>query len=144
MKSRLRPGSRRACRVRISGPVGASTQLGAISVIGDASTRFVESELAPDGAMQVVSLDLTGQLVGDIDAALRRLDEQVGRSALIELSCQKLLRVDFMASGELLNWVLAHTREQRRVAFVDTNRLVARFFSAIGIDAHASVSVRAV
>ncbi len=63
---------------------------------------------------------------------------------LIELSCLKLLRVDFMASGELLNWVLAHNRSQRTVRFVDTNRLVARFFSAVGIDAYASVKVKAV
>ena len=72
------------------------------------------------------------------------LDQQIGDSAVIELSCLRLLRVDFMASGELLNWVLAHARQQRRVSFVDTNRLVARFFSAIGIDEHANISVRAV
>ena len=71
-------------------------------------------------------------------------NRQIGDSALIELSCLKLLRVDFMASGELLNWVLAHKRQQRRVSFVDTNRLVARFFCAIGIDEHAEISVRAV
>ena len=132
------------CRVRISGPVGALTQIGASSAIGEPSTHFVESDQAPEGLLQVARLELTGQLVGDIDSALRRLDEQVGTCDLVELSCTKLLRVDFMASGELLNWVLAHTRERRRVSFIETNRLVARFFSAIGIDAHASVSVRAV
>ena len=129
-----------ACRVRVSGPVGART-----TIIGEASTSFVESEFADEpGLVQMVSLELAGQMVGDVDAVLRKLDSEIGEAKLIELSCIKLLRVDFMASGELLNWVLGHNRSQRIVRFVDTNRLVARFFSAIGIDAYATVKVRTV
>ncbi len=132
-----------ACHVRISGPVGTRSNI--TTIIGQASTSFVESELADEpGLVQLVSLELAGQMVGDVDAMLLKLDEQIGQAKLIELSCLKLLRVDFMASGELLNWVLAHNRNHRVVRFVDTNRLVARFFSAIGIDAYATVKVRTV
>ncbi|MEO8279900.1 MAG: hypothetical protein ABI564_09430 [Ideonella sp.] len=131
------------CRVRISGPVGTRSNL--TTIIGEANTSFIESEFADEpGLIQMVSLELAGQMVGDVDAVLRKLDAEIGEAKLIELSCIKLLRVDFMASGELLNWVLAHNRDQRSVRFVDTNRLVARFFSAIGIDAYATVKVRTV
>ena len=73
---------------------------------------------------------------------IRQLDAQIGDAKVIEVSCARLLRVDFMGSGDLLNWVLACHRDNRSVSFVDTNRLVALFFSAIGIDAHAVVKVR--
>ncbi len=132
-----------ACHVRISGPVGVRSKV--TTLIGEASTSFVESELLEEpGLVQMVSLELAGQMVGDVEAVLRRLDSEIGEAKLIELSCLKLLRVDFMASGEILNWVLAHNRSERVVRFVDTNRLVARFFSAIGIDAYATVKVRTV
>ena len=49
-----------------------------------------------------------------------------------------------MASGDLLNWVLTRRRDDRTIAFVETNRLVALFFRAIGIDEQAAVKVRAV
>ncbi|WP_418318600.1 hypothetical protein [Piscinibacter sakaiensis] len=134
-----------SCRVRISGPIGARTQIAQTTILGPASTTFVESELVDQpGPVQMVQLELSGQMVGDVGASLEKLDQQVGSSKLIELSCLKLLRVDFMASGELLNWVLAQDRSGRAVRFTDTNRLVARFFGAVGIDAHAAVQVRAV
>ena len=90
----------------------------------------------------MVRLELSGQLAGDIGPVVRRLDQQLGEAKVIEVSCARLLRVDFMASGDLLNWVLACHRAGRSVSFVDTNRLVALFFSAIGIDAQAVVKVR--
>ncbi len=133
------------CRVRLGGVTGAPTNVAPTSVAGPTSTHFVESQIQDEpGLVQIASLELSGQLAGDIAEPLRRLDEGLGSATLVEVSCVKLLRVDFMASGDLLNWVLARGREGRGVSFVDTNRLVALFFSAIGIDAHASVKVRAV
>ena len=41
---------------------------------------------------------------------------------------------DFIAAGDLLNWVLAQRNEGRAVQFVDTHRLVALFFGAMGIN----------
>jgi hypothetical protein len=54
----------------------------------------------------------------------------------------KLIRVDFIAAGDLLNWVLAKHGEKRQVQFVDAHRLVALFFGAMGINEHAKVQVR--
>jgi hypothetical protein len=60
------------------------------------------------------------------------------------VSCARLIRVDFIAAGDLLNWVLARRNESRAVQFVDTHRLVALFFGAMGINEHARVQVRKV
>ncbi len=135
-----------ACRVRISGPAGGTpTQVTPPTIIGDASTSFVESQIADEpGLVQMVKVDLSGALAGDISEALGRLSRQIGSAKLVEVSCGLLLRVDFMASGDLLNWVLKHQRDGRRIGFVETNRLVALFFRAVGIDQQATVAVRQV
>ena len=59
-------------------------------------------------------------------------------------SCARLIRVDFIAAGDLLNWVLSRGSESRAVHFVDAHRLVALFFGAMGINEHAKVQVRKV
>ena len=134
-----------ACQVRVSGSAGVATNVAPTTLVGEASSRFVESQLTDEpGLVEVVRLELSGPLVGDIAEVLARLDKQLGTASIVEISCTRLLRVDFMASGDLLNWVLARKREQRVVSFVETNRLVALFFRAIGIDEQASVSVRKV
>ena len=58
------------------------------------------------------------------------------------VSCARLIRVDFIAAGDLLNWVLARRAENRSVQFIDAHRLVALFFGAMGINEHAQVKVR--
>jgi hypothetical protein len=93
---------------------------------------------------QVASIELSGQLVGDISGTLERLTAQLGKSLLVNVSCAKLIRVDFIAAGDLLNWVLVRRGEKRMVHFVDAHRLVALFFGAMGINEHAKVQVRKV
>jgi len=63
---------------------------------------------------------------------------------VVSVSCHKLIRVDFIAAGDLLNWVLAKRGESRSVQFVEAHRLVALFFGAMGINEHAKVAVRKV
>lgn len=128
------------CKVRaVSGTGGTPTQAPA-SLLGEgASTCFPESRL--EELTPVVSVELDGQLAGDISAVLTRIDQRVGASTLIQVSCARLVRVDFIAAGDLLNWVLARRGEQRSVSFVDAHRLVALFFSAMGINEHARVQM---
>jgi len=57
------------------------------------------------------------------------------------VSCARLIRVDFIAAGDLLNWVVAKNNEHRTVTFADAHRLVAMFFGAMGINEHARVQV---
>ena len=133
------------CQVRISGS-SLSTRTPPMSVVSDVSTSFFESGLADESAGQIeqANVELSGQLVGDIGATLARLDTQLGSSPIVSVSCSKLIRVDFIAAGDLLNWVLAKRAESRSVQFVDAHRLVALFFGAMGINEHAKVQVRKV
>jgi hypothetical protein len=53
-----------------------------------------------------------------------------------------LIRVDFSAAGSILNWAAQRESEGCRLQFVDVPRLVAAFFTVIGISEHAKVVVR--
>ncbi len=114
-----------------------------MSHVSDITTSFVESQLHEEIAyVQVAALHLSGQLVGDIGATLQRLDDQLGASISLEVDCSHLLRVDFIAAGDLLNWVLSRRAEQRQVCFLNPHRLVALFFGAMGINEHATVRLQ--
>jgi hypothetical protein len=106
----------------------------------------MESGLSDDagGTVEVAHVELSGQLVGDIAATLARLHGQLGAAPVVSVSCARLIRVDFIAAGDLLNWVLSRRNESRSVQFIDTHRLVALFFGAMGINEHAKVQVRKV
>jgi hypothetical protein len=131
------------CRARQS-TSGASVQTQPMSVISEVSTSFMESALFDEepAQVQVASLELSGQLVGDIGDTLDRLNGDIGAASVVNVSCTRLIRVDFLAAGDLLNWVLAKRSENRTVRFIDTHRLVALFFVAMGINEHAGVHVR--
>ena len=130
------------CKVRLSSG-RASSLSAANTVVNDASTSFLESILTEDPSRQhVASFELSGQLVGDIGATLRRMDAELGAATQINISCARLIRVDFIAAGDLLNWVLARRSEDRGIGFVDAHRLVALFFGAMGINEHARVRIR--
>ena len=133
---------RTECTVRMAG--GAhSTGAPPLSVVSEVSTGFMESSLLddPQGGQQVATVDLSGQLIGDIGATLTRLDGKLAKASLVNVSCARLIRVDFIAAGDLLNWVLAKRSQNRSVTFVEAHRLVALFFGAMGINEHARVQV---
>lgn len=133
------------CKVHISGS-GSSTRQPDLSLVSEVSTGFMESHLADDaaGAVEVAHVELSGQLIGDISQTLSKLESELTNAPVIAVSCARLIRVDFIAAGDLLNWVLAKRGENRTVQFVDTHRLVALFFGAMGINEHAKVQVRKV
>ncbi len=116
-----------------------------LSHVSEISTSFVESQLHNEVEfVQVASLDLSGQLIGDIGGILTELDKQLGESVSLDIDCTYLLRVDFIAAGDLLNWVLARRAEDRAVNFINPHRLVALFFGAMGINEHARVKLQLV
>jgi len=130
--------------VRISG-ASFSTRAPSMSMVSEASTGFVESGLADDApTVEIATVELSGQLVGDISATLDELNQGLGGASIVSVSCARLIRVDFIAAGDLLNWVLAKKSENRAVHFVDAHRLVALFFGAMGINEHSKVQVRKV
>ena len=72
------------------------------------------------------------------------MDTELAKATIVNVSCAKLIRVDFIAAGDLLNWVLAKRTENRTVTFLDAHRMVALFFGAMGINEHATVKVRTI
>jgi hypothetical protein len=133
------------CKVHVSSS-SISTRTPPLSMVSEVSTSFMESILAEDvgGAMGVAHVELSGQLIGDIGPTLARLRSELNTAPIISVSCARLIRVDFIAAGDLLNWVLTKKTENRAVHFVETHRLVALFFGAMGINEHAKVQVRKV
>ena len=132
------------CQARVSGS-GPSTTSPPLSVVSDVSTSFLESRLTEDtGMVQVGTVELSGQLVGDISATLKKMEAELGPATIVNVSCARLIRVDFIAAGDLLNWVLARRSENRAVTFLQSHRLIALFFGAMGINEHAKVKVRTV
>ena len=129
------------CHVR-STNANNSTTTPPMSIVGEVSS-FMESGLNDDGqgGLAITTVDLSGQLAGDISAILQQLDRKLGGASLVQVSCARLIRVDFIAAGDLLNWVLAKRTENRSVTFADAHRLVALFFGAMGINEHARVQV---
>ena len=131
---------RARCQVRASS-ANNSTTTPPMSIVGEVSS-FMESGLDDGQTAQAgTTVDLSGQLAGDIGAILQQLDRKLGKAGLVQVSCARLIRVDFIAAGDLLNWVLAKRTENRSVTFADAHRLVALFFGAMGINEHARVQV---
>ena len=86
--------------------------------------------------------ELSGQVLGDAAQALNKLQTNFQGANRLVVSCDKLVRVDFSAAGSILNWVIAREAEGCHVQFRDVPRLVAEFFTVIGISEHARVVLR--
>lgn len=134
-----------SCRVRVSGLTLSTSSPPAPTVTqgSEHSTSFMESSITePGGLPSSLQLELSGQLSGDISETLRLMSGELRAATQITIACSRLIRLDFMAAGDLLNWVLARRSENRSVTFTDTHRLVSLFFGAMGIDEHARIKVR--
>lgn len=94
-------------------------------------------------ANESVVVPLEGELLGDVESQLAALTEHVQESNQLLVSCTHLIRVDFGAAGCILNWVAQLEARSCHVQFQDVSRLVAAFFSVIGVSDHASVVLRA-
>ena len=98
--------------------------------------------MSSQGSNNVFSIELSGQIQGDVIEVLGQLETKLMGADIMHISCAKLIRVDFSAAGTLLNWVSARQTEGRSVQFSDANRLVAAFFNVIGITECARVFTR--
>ncbi len=129
------------CTVKLAD--GSGVTLASRSMVTDVSTGFAESQHVEEaGGIRTAGVELSGQLVGDIGKVLAQLEAKLGDAGVVSINCQRLIRMDFVAAGDLLNWVLQRRTEQRLVHFEDAHRLVGLFFNAMGINEHARVKVR--
>ncbi|MDY0744097.1 hypothetical protein SNE35_06255 [Paucibacter sp. R3-3] len=139
---------RSKCRVRVSGQGLSTSSSPPTSTLpaGEApTTSFMESQISEQTQIPTtIQLELSGQLSGDISETLRLMTTEIGAAPIVDVACTKLIRLDFMAAGDLLNWVLARRGENRSVVFTEAHRLVALFFGAMGINEHARVKIRQV
>jgi ABC-type transporter Mla MlaB component len=84
-------------------------------------------------------VELSADLLGDASAAIGKMDRGRSGFSKVVVDCRNLGRVDFLAAGDLLNWTAARKAEGCKVEFRNLNRLVATFFSVIGIDEFAHI-----
>ena len=136
---------RAKCRVRLSGK-GLSTSAPQSTVPTETpTTTFMESVITDHIPLSSnVQFELSGQLSGDISETLSQLTAKLGSAGVVTITCTLLIRLDFMAAGDLLNWVLSRKSENRTVIFTEAHRLVALFLGAMGVNEHARVKVRQV
>jgi ABC-type transporter Mla MlaB component len=129
------------CVARMGGAAPLSTRSAALSAVGDAVTTLQDIH---DGAgtQAVTTLELMGQLSGDIGPLLGSLNAKLGGARLVRISCALLIRADFVAASDLLNWVVSKRNESRQISFTDVHRLVGLMFSAMGLNEQASVQLR--
>ncbi len=107
-------------------------------------TAMGQAMTAPMGldAMPATVVELTGEVVGDAADALDKLQAGLLGADRLVISCARLVRVDFSAAGSILNWVAVRQAEGCQVQFREVHRLIAAFFSVIGINEHARVVLR--
>jgi len=137
--------SQASARVGAGSAPSGVTRSAAMSMMSDPVTSVFEGSAFGDsvGNVVVTSMELCGQLSGDIGDVLKHLEDAVDPSStVLRISCALLIRVDFIAAGDLLNWVLVKRSNHIHVTFTDTHRLVALMFRAMGITEHARVELR--
>lgn len=131
---------RALCRVRLGDSSATTSSPHSTMLPTEGSSSFLDTGLS---AHQPALLELSGHLAGDIATGLlAEMTTQIGEASLVVVSCARLIRLDFMAAGDLLNWVMQRRSENRTVVLTEAHRLVALFFGAMGINEHAKVKVR--
>jgi ABC-type transporter Mla MlaB component len=95
--------------------------------------------IEPPDTTEVFEAVLEGDILDSADPVLAALPTHLEHIRAFEFNCRALRRVDFGAAGELLNWSIQQQGQGRTVTFRDVHRLLAAFFSVIGINAAAQV-----
>ena len=90
----------------------------------------------------MAGVELAGQIHGDASAVLAQLEARRQGHGILVVECGKLMRIDFSAAGNILNWVIEKKSDGVEVHFSNVHRLVAALFNALGISEQARVSVR--
>jgi len=148
------PPSWLAPRCSYSDDAGGKTTAQTADTAGGASTGFLtgfaltgmlEAE-KPRAAVTPAPLnhkaELTGHIEGDAAALLEPFGTQVQLGLPLIVSCERLIRLDFAASGSVLNWAASQQAQGRTVQFTRLHRLAAVFFNTVGINEHAQILVR--
>lgn len=85
---------------------------------------------------------LEGELTGPAQEVLAALRDYAGDRAEVVVDCRRLRRIDFVATGELLNEVVALRTGGKYLVFRELNQLVAALLSVMGIADLAEIRLR--
>ena len=104
------------------------------------------SELQNDGKKQAATdgpqAVLEGIIEGDASQMLDAFTPMVEPGQPFTVRCDRLMRIDFVAAGSVLNWVAECQQKNALIRFGNLHRLNAVFFNLIGINEHSIVNQR--
>ena len=89
--------------------------------------------------------ELRGTLRGDISPQIRQLQEAAARHPAdgpFQVDCAHLNRIDFVAAGNLLQWLLGLSARGQKAELLHVHRLIAAFLHVVGIDDSVIVRLR--
>lgn len=113
-----------------------STQQGATTILTHLATGFYSQVAA-------TPFRLRGELKGSMAKELSAFEEKISKDrGFIRINCEALVRIDFVAAGDLLNWVSEKALNGYSIQLLGVNRLVALFFIVMGVSAPAQISLR--
>ncbi|MEG3000060.1 MAG: STAS domain-containing protein [Comamonas sp.] len=121
----------------------ASTQDSRFSTAGPATQMGMGASSAAASAPQPGEWEgLAGVIEGDATPWLQVLQARARLGEPLEIACDWLIRLDFVAAGTVLNWAAEMQALGHQLRFTQLHHLVAVFFHVIGIQAHAKLQVR--
>ena len=85
---------------------------------------------------------LAGVIEGDAMPWLRHVQAGANLGEWLDILCDHLIRLDFVAAGTVLNWAAEMQTLGHRLRFSQLHHLVGVFFHVIGIQAHATLQLR--
>lgn len=118
-------------------PQGAG---GPLSVLEGALHAGVRAQHAEPGVWQ----GLAGVVEGDARPWLAPLQARARLGVPLEISCDLLIRLDFVAAGTVLNWAAEMQGQGHQLRFTQLHHLVAVLLQVIGLQTHARLGLRAV
>jgi anti-anti-sigma regulatory factor len=85
---------------------------------------------------------LVGEVVGRIQKELAGLREYMETRQKVVVDCRRLVRLDFVAAGELLNETVTSKTSGKEITFVDVSAVVAALMCVMGIHELADIRRR--
>ena len=111
-----------------------------ISVLQEASSHSMQQGVAAQPVLVPDrSKGLAGVIEGDPQDWLNVLAAQAKRGQVLDIACDNLIRLDFVAAGSILNWAADMQNQGYTLRFTQLHQLVATFFHVIGIHEHATL-----
>jgi ABC-type transporter Mla MlaB component len=93
-------------------------------------------------ASGVATCALIGDLCGDATQALQSLRHAAEKAQLLTVSCALLRRIDFTAANAIFNWTKTREAGGTQIHFTQVPRLVLIFLLMLGLEKHATLSMR--